>query len=286
MLLLIIKMNLTNIAKEIRDIITIKQKELKLTFDEDEHKYTIQLLNSDKLTTSFPSVTTLIKRYYVEFPKMEKSLQMCNGDLDKQRQLLLEWQASADYANNIGSRTHYELEKYHLKFNNFIKEVRKPIFECNEIQTNISENMIYAGKEFLDLMLTRNAILLDTEMVLGCNILKYTGQPDTVWLILSKSGELGFIITDYKTNKPKNFEIHSYTKQMLKPFEQYPDTALSHYYLQLPFYGRLLLSMLKGSKYNDIKFLGGVIVHLKENRTFKEYKIPTDILKKVNEIII
>jgi hypothetical protein len=105
--------------------------------------------------------------------------------------------------------------------------------------------MIKAGHEFIELMHSRGAVLLDTEMVLGCPHLGYTGQPDKVWLF-NKNGELGIIISDYKSNKPKNFESHWYTIPMLKPFEQYDDTALSHYYLQLPFYVRLLLQMLKG----------------------------------------
>jgi hypothetical protein len=37
---------------------------------------------------------------------------------------------------------------------------------------------------------------LDTEIILGSSVLKYTGQPDKVWLIY-KGDELGFIITDW-----------------------------------------------------------------------------------------
>jgi hypothetical protein len=35
--------------------------------------------------------------------------------------------------------------------------------------------------------------------------------------------------------------------------------------------------MLEGTKYNDTKLLGGVIVLLKEDGTFTEYKVPTQI---------
>ena len=38
--------------------------------------------------------------------------------------------------------------------------------------------MIKAGKEFIDIMHSRGAVLLDTEMVLGSPELGYTGQPD------------------------------------------------------------------------------------------------------------
>jgi hypothetical protein len=94
------------------------------------------------------------------------------------------------------------------------------------------------------------------------------------------------LIVTHNTNKPKNFESHWYTVPMLDPFQDYPDTALSHYFIQLPLYVRLLLSMLKGSKYDDIKFFGGIVVLLKEDGNFVEYRIPKDIYTKVFEIDI
>lgn len=275
-------MNLNEIALEIREILEDKRQELKLTFVEDTHKYTIKKYDSDELTTEYPSVSSVIKNYYIPFPEQEKSLQMSNGDLDKQKILLESWKQSAVYANNVGSRVHYELEKELIgRYNNY-KEVRKPIFECDNNQLLVSNNMIVAGKSYLDLMINnRKVILLDTESVLGCNQLCYTGQPDKVWLMLSKTYELGFLLSDWKSNKPKNFEVHHYTGKMLPPFDSYNDTALTHYYIQLPLYAKLFLAMLKNSKYNNIKFLGAVVVLLKENSTFVEYKIPTDIINKV-----
>ena len=53
--------------------------------------------------------------------------------------------------------------------------------------------------------------------------------------------------------------------------------ALGHYYLQLPLYGRLLRKMLEGTKYNDTKLLGNVVVLLKEDGTFVEYRVPQQI---------
>lgn len=275
-------MDLQQIALEIREILENKRQELQLTFVEDTHKYTIKKYNSNELTSEYPSVSSVIKRYYIPFPEEEKSLQMSNGDLVKQKLLLEAWKATAVYANNVGSRVHFELEKELINRYNNYKDVRKPIFECDEQQLMVSDNMIFAGKQFLDLMINnRKAVLLDTESVLGCNQLCYTGQPDKIWLMLGRNGELGFVLTDWKSNKPKNFEVHRYTGKMLPPFEKYDDTALTHYYLQLPLYAKLIISMLKNSKYSNIKFLGGVVVLLKENSTFVEYKIPTDIINKV-----
>jgi hypothetical protein len=125
----------------------------------------------------------------------------------------------------------------------------------------------------------RGAILLDTEMVLGDPELGYTGQPDKIWLIMNRTKtEFGLVITDWKTNKPKNFLETSYTKRLKEPFGKYPDTALGHYYLQLPFYGKLLKKMLAGTKYEDIKLYGCVISHLKDDSQYDEYKVPQEVI--------
>ena len=68
---------------------------------------------------------------------------------------------------------------------------------------------------------------------------------------------------------------------MKVPFQKHPDNALGHYFLQLPFYGKLLKEMLKGSKYEDIKFFGCIIVLLKENSDFEEFRVPKDVIDTV-----
>jgi hypothetical protein len=162
------------------------------------------------------------------------------------------------------------------------KEVRQPIFECDIFAEAKSDSMISAGKSYLDLCEQRGLYLLDTEMVLGHPELGYTGQPDKVWLTMNASGSgFGLLITDWKTNKEKNFQTTSYTKGMLYPFEEYPDNALGHYYLQLPFYGKLLLKMLEGTKYEGIKFLGGIVVLLKDNMEYQEFRVPKPIIDTI-----
>jgi hypothetical protein len=268
-----VKEELLKIGQEIRDIIADKQKELNLSFVEDTHTYHIMDKHGN-MTTDFPSVSTVIKQFYEDFPELDKSLDMCEYDIFEQDELLKAWRATADYANSQGSRVHYLLEKDLLDLYGAYKEVRKPIFECDDDQIKVGNSMIDAGHDFIRLMHRRGAVLLDTEMVLGSNELEYTGQPDKVWLIFDKNGILGFLITDWKTNKPKNMEVQPYTVNMLPPFQKYDDTALTHYMIQLPLYARLILDMLKGSKYEDIKFFGAVIVHLLDGRQFVEYRVP------------
>ena len=92
------------------------------------------------------------------------------------------------------------------------------------------------------------------------------------------------VITDWKTNKPKNFKVTQYTKKMLSPFQNYDDTALGHYFVQLPLYGKLLLKMLEGTKYENIKLYGCVISHLKEDGIYDEYKVPQDIVNIIMDM--
>jgi len=227
---------------------------------------------------NFPSVSKIIKKFHKPFDAEGMALKMSKGDPEGQAQLLAEWKQAGDLSTNMGSRVHFELESDLIgRFDNY-KEVRQPIFEINEEQQRKSDNMIKAGKDFLDLMLERGGVLLDTEIVLGDPEEQYTGQPDKVWLMENKTKDgFGFVITDWKTNQPKNFEVHHYTGKLYPPFNNFHDNALGHYYLQLPLYGRLLRKMLKETKFSDTKLLGNVVVLLKDDATFVEYKVPSQI---------
>lgn len=266
-------MNLSNITKEIRDIITQKQTEFGLSFEEENHIYT---MNG---RTDYPSVSKVLKKFYTEFPTEEAAYNKAGGNPQRQQELIEEWAAAGEYSTNIGSRVHFVLETELIKRNGNYKEVRQPEFKCDLTQIMKGDNMIVAGKKYLNLMEERGAVLLDTEMVLGHPELGYTGAPDKVWLMMNRDKtEYGIVITDYKTNKPKNFQETSYTKRLKEPFGKYPDTALGHYYLQLPFYGKLFVKMLQGTKYENLKLYGCVISHLKEDSMYDEYKVPQEVI--------
>jgi hypothetical protein len=279
-------MDLNEVALEIRDIIKQKQEELNLTFIEDTHTYFMKDVDGE-VKNNFPSVSKVIKKFYEEFPVEEASYKKSGGDPDLQEQLKKEWAAAGDYSTNMGSRVHYMLEKKVIEQNGGYKEVRQPIFECDIEQILKGDSMITAGSKFLKLMKDRGAVLLDTEMVLGHPVLGYTGQPDKVWLIVNRTKDsFGLVITDWKTNKPKNFLTNKFTKSMYKPFESQPNNALGHYYVQLPLYGKLLLKMLEGSKYEHLKLYGCVVVLLQDNSEFTEYKVPQEVLNTIMEMDI
>lgn len=274
-------MKLNEVAKEIRELISARQKELGLVFEEERHIYT---MNG---RTDWPSVSKVLKKFYKAFPTEEAAYNKAGGDPDKQQELIEQWAAAGRYSTNLGSRVHYILEKLIIEKNGDYKDVRKPIFDCDLEQLMKSDNMIMAGKRYLELMENRQVVLLDTEMVLGDPELGYTGQPDKVWLTMNKSGnDFGLLITDWKTNKAKNFQENDYTERMYKPFEKYPNNALGHYFVQLPLYAKLLLKMLQGTKYEDIKIYGCIISHLKEDTFFEEYRVPKELIDTVLEMDI
>jgi len=269
-------MKLNNEVLEIRNLISQRQEKLGLTFEEDKHIYT---MNG---RTDYPSVSKVLKKFYKEFPTEQAAYNKAGGDPQKQQQLIKEWEAAGIYSTNMGSRVHYLLEKESIKRYGSYKEVRQPIFECDLSQIVKGDSMVNAGIKYLDLMEERGAILLDTEIVLGDPELSYVGQPDKVWLIPNRDKtEFGFVITDWKSNKKKNFQETSWTEKMFTPFQKYPNNALGHYYLQLPLYGRLLIKMLEGTKYEKIKLYGCIISHLQDNSEFEEYRVPKEIIDTV-----
>lgn len=265
-------MDLKKIAEEIRDIISQKQKEFQLTFEEETHTYT--MLNEDgELRSDFPSVSKVMKLFYDEFPTEQAAFNKAGWDIDEAKRLMEEWAEAGRKSTNLGSRCHFLLEEHTLKEFGIQKEVRQPIFECDAEQIIKSDSMIVAGKKYIDLLKERGCVLIDTEIVLGHPELGYTGQPDKVWLVVGTNGKVGILITDWKSNKPKNFETTRYTKKMKAPFHDLFDNALGHYNTQLPFYGKLLLKMFEGTKYEDIQLLGCIIVLITDKKQYHEHRV-------------
>lgn len=274
-------MDLYKIRTEINEIIKNKQSELNLTFDEASHTYTM-IDKNGVLRSDWPSVSKIMKLFYEEFDTENIALKKAKGDVKEKERLVKEWAQAGTYSTNMGSRVHYFLEKKSLEMFELNKEVREPIFEVDFEQILKGDSMISAGIEYLNLMKERGGILLDTEIVLGCNELGYVGQPDKFWLIMNKEqNEYGLIVTDWKTNKRKNFEDNIFTKKMKPPFQNLSDNALGHYFTQLPFYAKLLLKMLQGSEYENIKLYGGIVVHLSDDGKFEEFRIPKQTINTI-----
>jgi hypothetical protein len=274
-------MNLKETAQEIRDVLSKRRNELNLTFEEEGHKYTM-IDENGVIREDYPSVSKVMKLFYDEFPTEEVARKKAKGDPYVMQTLLAEWEEAGKISTNMGSRVHYELEIETIKRHDIAKEVRQPIYECDMEMIIKGDQMIKAGYNFLSLMEERGAVLIDTEIVLGDPELGYVGQGDTCWIIMNKNKTgYGFIITDYKSNKKKNMETNFFTKPMKEPFKYLPNNALGHYNTQLPLYGKLLLKMLEGTKFQDIPLLGCIIVHLTEEQEFIEYRVEKKVIDTI-----
>ena len=275
------KDNLLEFADEIKEIMKQRREELALSFVEEKHIYYMRKKDGN-ITSKWPSVSKIVKQFHPPFDSQGLSFKIAQGDLVRQKELLAEWKQAGVESVNLGSRVHYELEKMIIEQYGNYKEVRQPIFNINEEQKLRSDNMIKAGRGFMDKMHERGAVLLDTEIVLGDPELGYTGQPDNMWLMLNKSKtDFGIVVTDHKSNKPKNFKEMPYHGNMYPPFQHYKDFALTHYYTQLPLYGRLITKMLSETKFSDKKFLGGVIALMKDDATYEEFRVPQEMVKTI-----
>ena len=84
-------MKLNDVAKEIRQIISQKQTELGLSFEEENHIYT---MNGK---TDYPSVSKVLKKFYTEFPTEEAAYNKAGGDPQRQQELIEEWAAAGTY---------------------------------------------------------------------------------------------------------------------------------------------------------------------------------------------
>ena len=157
-------MDLKKIAEEIRDIISQKQKEFQLTFEEETHTYT--MLNKDgELRSDFSSVSKVMKLFYDEFPTEQAAFNKAGWDVDEAKRLMEEWAEAGRKSTNLGSRCHFLLEEHTLKEFGIEKEVRQPIFECDAEQIIKSDSMIVAGKKYIDLLKERGCVLIDTDGV-------------------------------------------------------------------------------------------------------------------------
>ena len=102
------------IANEIRDLLYEKQKELDLSFIEEEHIYFMKD-DDGVVKNNFPSVSKVMKLFYKPFDSEAKAEKLAYGDYHKKQKILNEWVQKGEYSINIGSRTHYHLEKHLVK---------------------------------------------------------------------------------------------------------------------------------------------------------------------------
>ena len=93
------------------------------------------------------------------------------------------------------------------------------------------------------------------------------------------------MIVTHNTNKPKNFVETKWTLLMNEPYQDLPNTALGHYYVQLSLYGKLFQKMLKGTKYESLPIVRATLILLKDS-CYEEYKTPIDVINRTLDLDI
>ncbi len=268
------------LAANIRYHLANERERRGITFEEENHKYTIYDRHGNIISPI--SVSTKVKQYHEEFDSQGISYSKASGDPEKQARLLWEWKEAGRIGAGIGSRCHYYLEQNLITYYGLDKTVRQPIFDIDGKDIAISDRKISAGNKYIELMIQRGCVLVDTEMVLGCESLM--GQLDKCFLVKLKNGKIGIFITDWKATKYASFLQQRWSKSMRAPFGNYIDTAYSKYSVQLGLYSRLLMEMLGGCF--DVEFCGAIIVILQEDETFIELKVQQDFFNIVNGILL
>lgn len=272
---------LLSIASDIRNELEKERVNRQLSFVEESHKYGIYDPINEKIVHDLPSVSSLLKNWYIPFDGEKKSLDMTDGDEEKANKLRESWSKLGRDASSMGSYAHYKLEQYLWNLYDIDIETRKPFYEMDNDGTKLAQEMLNNGVNLIHTIISNGFVPLATECVMGSIELGYFGQCDNIWLGYHNN-RLVLLMTDYKTNKSQNFEIASYNKPMLSPFEKMLDTDLNKYYIQQPLYAQLFTDMLKNTKYKDIPFIGFRILHLRDGG--KSIKIPTWVYEEVKKL--
>tara|TARA_R110000772_G_scaffold2410_4_gene8619 strand:+ start:82437 stop:83282 length:846 start_codon:yes stop_codon:yes gene_type:complete len=262
---------LLGLAQDIRESIEEQRIERKLIFVEKSHKYSIYDPINDRMTSNLPSVSTLIKRYSEPFDSLNKSISMMNGDVLLAEELRAKWRKMGKDAASVGSYAHYKLEQYVWNLFDVKREVRKPYYDLGDDEMLEAQDMLKNGINLVHTIIENGFVPLDTECIMGSIELGYFGQFDNMWIGVHKE-KIVLLMTDYKTNLTKNFEVMPYNEPMKIPFAELMDTELSKYYIQQPLYSQLFKDMMKNTIYKDIPIIGFRILHLRDGGT--SIKIP------------
>lgn len=272
---------LLDLAQDIRDSLEQERKNRRLEFVEKSHKYSIYDPINERMTSNLPSVSTLIKQFSEPFDSLSKSLEKTGGDVKLAEELRAEWRAMGDLASSIGSYAHFKLEQYVWNLFDVSMDLRKPDYNLDHEGLLEAQDMLRNGVKLVHKIVENGFVPLETECVMGSIELGYFGQCDNLWLGIHKN-RIVILMSDYKTNFTKNFEVRPWNEPMKKPFENLMDTELSKYFIQQPLYAQLLNDMLKNTIYKDIPIVGFRILHLRDGG--KSIKIPYDVYKKVQNL--
>lgn len=233
-----------------------------ITFEEEKHKYTMKY-NGIDYSDKLMSTSKAYKKFKLPFDSISHSLRICKGDAELAMELRDKWTAKGIRSSTMGSYCHYHLEQYicELHKHKDPSEIRMPDIGNPDDYLSDAISMIEHGKSFVNWANKIGAVIIDTEAVMGCEEYELFGQADKFWLVRSKSGIIGLLTTDWKTNEPNKFDVKYFTKNMLGPYQMLHDNAFGEYSVQLTMYSALFIKMINKMGY-DLPYIGSIIVNL------------------------
>ncbi len=182
---------------------------------------------NDSLGTSYTSVTTFVKKYYVPFDRTGKAISCALRNCRPLNEVLSEWDQKGAYARLLGTEVHSVME--HL----WKQEPNEPNYEAMEAFPGMKEDFEYRKGICEDLynMMKDFYVPIANEIIVNDPALGIAGTIDFV-AYNKKTDTID--ILDWKTSK--SFSVSSGKNFMKEPFESYPNTNVSEYSLQLSLY--------------------------------------------------
>lgn len=272
---------LLNIAQDIRECIEESRVIRKLKFVEKYHKYSIYDPVNERMTSNLPSVSTLIKKYSEPFDNIGKSVEMMGGNVLLAEELREKWDKKGTDSSSMGSYVHYKLEQYVWNLFDINRDIRKPYYNLGHDELLEAQGMLKNGINLIHTIINNGFVPLDTECIMGSIELGYFGQFDNMWIGVNKD-RISLLMTDYKTNLTKNFQVMPWNEPMKEPFGKLMDTKLSEYYIQQTLYAQLFKDMMKNTIYKDIPISGFRILHLRDGGS--SIKIPWWVYQEVQKL--
>jgi ATP-dependent exoDNAse (exonuclease V) beta subunit len=200
-------------------------------FDPIRHKYTYRGDN-------FISVTTFIQQFHKPFEQDYWSKKKAEETGVTQEFILNQWKKLNDYANEVGSETHEWIEDY------FNQKWRKLPTNLDVINRINKFNIIYAEK-------LHKLEPLAYEVRIFSKKWRIAGMIDALFLYKDK-----IYILDWKSNKRFDTdETLKYKEPLLAPFDDYYNSHLSEYSIQISLYSLILEEF-------GFEVAGGYLVHI------------------------
>lgn len=270
------------IVEETRQMLNEKFGDIK--FIEEGHQYFI-----DK--KEYTPVSHIIKKYEQPFDEESKSRSYAEKVGLTQEEVLKNWRLNNLKSTISGSRTHEFGESY----TNVMAGHPELICEANKKQwvdeyktllpTYPKEEAIVKFYNELNFDPSKRLYVVGAEFKLSTKYMKgvkpICGTADILFYEenLLFPEDSGFVIGDWKTNKELEKEYTlKFNIRMKPPFENFHDTALSHYTLQFNLYQKMMESV-------GLNIIDRRLIWLKDDGTYEVRYIPK-IDDKIMKIVL